>query len=325
MNNPYLQSLNPVFYKPKFVLVNEEKLAEFASSLTKEGLLSTPSWREMVLPESDDGVFIDFLGLDSSINFCFTDPTSKKKFQIEYKDKVLSGSFAMSACLKRAIEEGIPILDCGWLKNVTIEQMQHIFRGINPIPMIEERTLIFKEVGKVLESKYRGHFYNLFEDAEYMAFTEDKKGIVDRLITDFPSFFDVSWHEPSQDYLQFHKRAQLYVIMYQGRALDSNGKLPLIFDAEDLGPPADYRVPQVLRGLGILKYRRALKRKIGLQKIIPADSLEEQEIRAQMIYAMVRLCELTGSWIGPIDYQVWSAGANLKNSEPHHLTSTIAY
>jgi len=324
MNNPYIKSLSPIFKKPKLVFVNEDKLKEVAGNLRAEEFFP-PSWKEQALPDGDYNTFIDFLGIDSSINFCFTNPFTKKRFQVEYKGEISSGYFAMLACLKRALEEGVPILDCKWLKKVTIEQMEHIFRGINPISLIKERTLIFQEVGEVLERKYGGHFYNLFEEAGYVAFAKDKTGIVNRLITDFPSFFDFSWHEPSQSVLEFHKRAQLFAITYQNEALLSNGRIPLIFDADDLGPPADYRVPQVLKGMGILSYKRELRKKIARQKIIKRDSLEEQEIRAQMTYVMARLCELTGSWIGPIDYRIWYAGTKLNGNEPHHLTPTTAY
>lgn len=324
MKNPYLKSLVPIWKNPRFVFVDKEKIDNIACEFKKEGL-KTPNWRESVLPDSDDGIFIDFLGLDSSINFCFTDPKTKIKFQTEYKGKMLSGSYAMSACIKRAIEDGIPILDCRWLKNAQIGDLEHIFRGTIPIPLIRERTAIFREVGEVLEEKYGGHFYNVFEEAGYMAFRRNKNGVVDRLIGDFPSFWDVSWHEGSQNFLQFHKRAQLYVIMYQGRAMDSGGRLNFISDADRLGPPADYRVPQVLNKMGILKYESSLERMIKDRKIIKKDSLEEQEIRAQMIYAMVRLCDMAGTWMGPIDYQVWRAGSNMSLSSPHHLTPTIAY
>jgi len=324
MNNPYLKSLEPIWEAPKFVFVDGERLKEAAKDFAREEL-KTPNWRELVLPKKDDKVFVDFLGLNSAVNFCFTDPWTKKKFQTEYKGKLLSGTFAMSACLMRVLEEGIPILDYGWLKSASLDDMQSIFRGLTPMPLLPERLEIFHEVGEVLERKYGGHFYNLFEKARYRAFTAERSGIVDRLIRDFPSFWDVSWHEPSQDFLQFHKRAQLCAIIYQGRAMDSNGKLPLIVDADDLGPPADYRVPQVLKHLGILKYSNYLARKVNSQKIIKKDSLGEQEIRAQMIYVMVELCKLSNTWIGPVDFRVWYAGTKMVGGKPHHLTPTTAY
>ncbi len=324
LNNPYLESLKPIWKKPKYVLVDEGRLKQVAEDFVKEDL-KTPNWREAVYPEDDDKLFVDFLGLNSAINFCFNDPWTKVSFQTEYKGGVVRRAFGMSACLMRALEEGIQILDCGWLKQATLENLQYVFRGLTPIPLLEERLEIFHEVGRVLEQKYGGHFYNLFEEAKFRAFAADRKGIVDRLIRDFPSFWDVSWHEPSQNFLEFHKRAQLCVIMYQGRAMDSNGKLPLIVDAGDLGPPADYRVPQVLKKLGILKYKPSLTKRINAQKIIQKDSLEEQEIRAQMIYVMVKLCDLVGTWIGPIDFQIWYAGTQLDSASPHHLTPTTAY
>lgn len=336
MNNPYFNSLEPIWENPKFVFVDEGRLKEVAKDFAGEDL-KTPNWRAPVYPESDDELFIDFLGLVDSINFCFTDMITKEKHELEWKNMKCHGSFAMVACLKRALEEGIPILDYQWLKNATLDDLSYIFRATHLIPLLRERKEIFNEVGRVLEEKYGGHFYNLFEEANYRAFTSDRKGIVDRLIRDFPSFFDVSWHEKSQTFLQFHKRAQLYAIMYQGRALDSKGKLSLIEDADNLGPPADYDVPRALKKLGILEYEKSLEKKIKAQKIIKKDSLAEQEIRAQMTYAMVELIEEinkireANNWQKPkvnileVDFRVWWAGKEMGTDEPHHLTPTIAY
>lgn len=325
LNNPYLKSLEPIWKNPKFVFMDEERLKEVAKDFIKEDL-KTPNWHNEAYPEEDNNLFIDFLGLESSINFCFNDPWTKVSFQTEYKGEVFRRAFGMAICLKRALEEGIPILDCKWLRNATLENLQYIFRGSTPMPLLSERLKIFHEVGDALERKYDGHFYNIFQEAQFRAFTADRKGIIDRLIRDFPSFWDTSWYALDVDHLlEFHKRAQLYAIMYQGRAMDSDGKLPLIVDADDLGPPADYRVPQVLKKLGILKYKPSLTRRINAQKIIQKDSLEEQEIRAQMIYAMVRLCNLTGTWIGPIDFRIWYAGTKMTDGKPHHLTPTTAY
>lgn len=324
MANPYFASLKPIFDDPRFVFVDEKKIKEAAVVLgTKE--LYAPSWKNQALPDGDYKAFVDFLGVDSSINFCFTNPTTKERFQVKYKGEVFSGYFAMLACLKRALDEGIPILDCKWLKNITYKQGENVFRGITRIPLFEERIAILHEVGRTLEEKYGGHFYNLFEEAGYLSFRKDRGGVVDRLIRDFPSFWDASWHEPSQNYLQFHKRAQLFAITYQNDALLSDGRFPLLFDADDLGPPADYRVPQVLKNMGILVYKRCLEDRINKRTLLSKDSIEEQEIRAQMIYAMIRLCEEAGNWIGPIDYKIWEIGTKLGSRDPHHLTYTTAY
>ena len=52
---------------------------------------------------------------------------------------------------------------------------------------------------------------------------------------------------------------------------------------------ADYKVPQILFHLGILKLNSGLEDKLNSKKIIPHGSDEEVEIRAATIVAVEKL------------------------------------
>lgn len=151
---------------------------------------------------------------------------------------------------------------------------------------------------------------------------------MERLIKDFPSFCDVSVFRPTRSVLEFHKRAQLLVMIYQGRALSSK-TLERMKDACDLGPPADYEIPRSLESLGILRYKPSLKEKIQKGQIILKDSRQEQEIRAQTVCAVIKLVDEVNKIkkhkvnVLHIDYKLWSMARSFNN--PHHLTPTIAY
>ena len=322
--NPFYQSLEIIWRNPKFVFLDEIRLQDVAQEIAKEDL-KIPSWRAPVFYPKDDENFVQLLGVENSINFAFTDFETKKKFKIEFKGQEWTGSFAMAGSLLRAIEEGIPILSAEYLKNIRFRDTIYIFRSVPgyKMPMLKERTKIFREIGKVLLEKYEGSFWNLFEDAGFRAF--GPYGIVSQLRRNFPSFNDVS------EYLHFHKRSQLMVIVYQGRALDSHGELPLIGDIDDLGAIADYEVPKVLEYLGILEYLPSLKKKILNQEIIEKDSREEQEIRAMTVLAMKILLEeinkLRKDQINMchLDFRIWKMGKDAVNLPQHHLTPTIFY
>jgi hypothetical protein len=64
---------------------------------------------------------MDFFFLTNSINFAFTDFETGIKFASEYKGVPWSGAMGMAACLKKAFDEKIPILDGRFLENISKE------------------------------------------------------------------------------------------------------------------------------------------------------------------------------------------------------------
>lgn len=324
--NPFIDSLYTIWDNPTSVFLNLEVLSQVAANVAGEKM-EIPSWRDPVFPRDDDETFVNFIGVGNSINFAFTDFDSYESFSVEYGGIVWRGAFAMWACLLRAVERGIDILSGRYLEGIEETQCEEIFEGLSPIPMLEERCQILREVGEVLCAKYRGSFANLFEVSGYRVFGEGM-GIVDRLVADFPSFCDESKHATTGKILRFHKRAQLLAMMYQGRALSAT-KLAKLANFDDLGPIADYAVPKALHTTGILTYSEALWEKIKNRKQIEKDSVEEQELRAQTVHAQVKLQQQLNKLrtskvnILQLDYRVWSMGKG--GGEPHHLTRTIAY
>jgi hypothetical protein len=323
--NPFLQSLRVIWEDPKHVFLNNTILEALGTQFVVDAL-PVPGWREPVFPPEDDATFINFLGVGNSINFAFTDFASHQSFSVLYKEKKWSGAFAMWACLLRALEKGIDVINGQFLAGLEVSRCNEIFAGLSPIPMLPERVAILREVGTILNRRYGGLFSNLFQEAKFRVF--GGSGIVDRLLAEFPSFVDESRHLSSGTILKFDKRAQLLPMMYQGRALASE-RLERLADFEDLGPIADYAVPRALRNAGVLEYSHELEAQVRQQLLIPKDSVEEQEIRAQTSQAQFRLLEQVNRTRRPratilsIDYRVWTLGSGAK--EPHHLTATTAY
>lgn len=335
MKNPYIKTLKPVWENPRYVFVNDEALALTAKKLAREEL-PAPAWNTAhIHPPMDCGLdlWTSYVGWVNTSNFAFTNfDYPYPKFTIEYpKGTFWKGAFALGASFMRAFEEGIPVFDAEYMANISLEQVAYIFRGIqnHPIPLLTQRWRIFLEVGGILLEKFDGKFGNIFEAGGWRAFNKGK-GIVEQLVSNFPSFRDESTHSPGGENLEFHKRAQLLALMHQGRSLNSNGRFPLIADADSIGPPADYDVPRALKILGILVYHPVLKFHIRSRQIILRDSLEEEEVRGQASNAMVQLVSRINKLRADnkvsmvhVDYAVWSMGRQAKI--PHHLTPTTAY
>jgi hypothetical protein len=127
----------------------------------------------------------------------------------------------------------------------------------------------------------------------------------------------------------FLKRAQILVADLSGAlAGDPLGQFD---DLEALTAFADYKVPQVMRHLGILVYDETLAETIAARQLIPAGSREEIEIRAATIQGCehIRLAFADrGIHLGAheIDWMLWSAGQALPtDTAPYHRTLTPFY
>ena len=322
--NPFWDSLRPVWDHPTCVWVNERNVVRVAKALAAEEF-PVPSWREPTFPEPDEELF-DFIAVGNSINFAFTSFETGKSFSTEYHGLRWRGAFGMWACLRRALENGLAITSGEFLSTLTLAQCQELFAGDPPMPMIEERWAILKEVGDVLCNYYQGRFQNLLASSRGKAF--GNQGLVTQLLKRFPSFRDESRHIKTGTLLQFEKRAQLLAMMYQGRALASTALKPLS-DFASLGPIADYSVPRALHAQEILRYSPELERQIIARSILAKDGIAEQEIRAQATNAQIMLLNEINSLRGTtvtfleLDYKLWMLGRGV--GAPHHLTRTTAY
>ena len=323
--NTVLESTRFLIEDPDYVFINQDKLKETAERFSQEELI-IPSWEDPISLEGTGPEVIDFMFLGNSINFAYTDFESKQKFTSEYQGNPWRGAFGMWACLKKAIEQDIPILEGDYLKNISKRDMAQIFEGNIEIPMFKERYKIFKEVGRVLCQKYDGHFYNLVNQSNKRLF-DDGKGIIERLTSDFPSFDDSAAIDHKR--IRFDKRAQLAPAMVCGRF--NHYGLDFVEDVNELTIFADYVLPKTLRDLGILVYSKDLAERVDSQQLIYSWSPEEQEIRAATIHASQMLIYMINQ-LRPddlinalhMDYKLWFESRNNKNSF-HQLTRTIDY
>jgi arginase family enzyme len=134
--------------------------------------------------------------------------------------------------------------------------------------------------------------------------------------------------------IHFYKRAQIVIADVwgaYGRPRDTSH--PCYFhDLNEMTMFADYRVPQILCHMGILKYSSKLYDTVVREEEIPFGSTEEVEIRAATVIAVEkirkRLQEVKSINILSIevDWLLWNWGEKIKDTIiPHHRTLTVYY
>jgi hypothetical protein len=103
-------------------------------------------------------------------------------------------------------------------------------------------------------------------------------------------------------------------------------------DIYDITMFADYRVPQILYHIGIMRYSEELAEKIRNRQQIPFGSELETEIRAATVISVEKIREKLLSEKNvkvlslEVDWILWNWGEKVKdNIEPHHRTLTIYY
>jgi hypothetical protein len=269
---------------------------------------------------------IDFILTANSVDTAFTDFSSHIKFQVDYAGRNWSDSDALFACMKRAMDNGIPILNGSFLSQLQRPVMEKIFAGNIEIPMLDEKMAIWRQVGAVLANKYGGSFHNFVKSCSPRLYDQGN-GLVDRLEHEFPRFNDVSEYDGHT--IKFYKLAQLG-IWFVYSTLRKTGTFKLD-DVDKMTAFADYIVPVALRLLGVTSYSQELEHAINSYQLIPRDSPWEIEIRAHCIYATALLAEEINKRrpaneqiiIPQVDARLWTHYHT--TWWPHHLTKTIMY
>jgi hypothetical protein len=269
---------------------------------------------------------MDFVMVGNTIDTAFTDFKTHVKFQTDYAGAHLSDSEAMFACLKRAMDEGIPVLDGKFLATIMRQDMTKIFAGNMEMPMLEEKIAVLRETGQVLAAKYNGRFYNFIRSCPPRLY-DHGKGLVERLAAEFPRYNDVSMYDGNE--VKFYKLTQLgFWQIYSGLGAAREFSLE---DPQKMTAFADYIVPVALRLMGMTSYSPALEKAINTYQLLPRNSRQEIEIRAHCLYATALLADEINKLRPPdqqiiipqIDARLWTHFHT--TSWPHHLTRTIMY
>ena len=308
-----LTSTRWVVERSRYVHLDEAAIAAIAPGLARR--IQPPSWDASGLPVDGTEPSVNLLLVLDALNFSFWgDP----RWKVDGAD----GYRALTASLKRAVDEGVPLDNAEYLSNVTLADLGRIFRGENTIPMIERRLENLHEVGDVLSRRYEGSFARLVESCGGSAVR-----LIDRLVTDFSSFDDVADFDGRE--VRFYKRAQILVADLHGAF--GGEKWGRFTDIEQLTAFADYKLPQILRQMGLLTYTASFAERVDNRFLLPPYCREEVEVRGNTIWAVELLRrELarhgTNLMAYQLDWWLWNEAQRFGPSDrPYHLVRTVNY
>jgi hypothetical protein len=324
MGHPVLDTVHPVVEAARDVSIDLGRLAEHAGWMAYEELPPPAFILPFPLELDRDGI-VDFVLTATCVNFAFTDFETRVRWEVVHDGRVLADADGMHFCLQRALAEGVPVLDGAWLREVTEDDLRHVFRGGSfELQLLDERARIWREVGQTLVARYDGRFSNVLASAPGRLY-DGGSGFLEVLTRDFPRFDDTAVYDGRT--VRFWKLAQLSVWVLQAT-------LPGGAGFEDLGRLtafADYIVPAALRVLGITSYSKELEAAIRAGRPIEAGSPWEVEIRTHTIYACDELTKEVNELRPPelqaivpqVDARLWVPFH--RTHYPHHLTRTIYY
>jgi hypothetical protein len=324
--SPVLDSIRPVIELSRDVRTHVEKISEVAEWMAYEELPMPDFALPFGMGTGNADETTDFVLTVASIDTAFTDFKNHVKFEVEYAGRTWSDSDALFACIKRAMDQGVPILDGAFLARVTRSEVEETLAGNIELPMLDAKLEILHQVGATLAAKYGGRFHNFIKSCSPRLY-DNGNGLIDRLVAEFPRFNDVTEYDGHA--VKIYKLAQL-AIWFLHTSLGKVGMLPV----EDIGKMtafADYIVPVALRLLRITSYSAELENAINSYQMVPRDSRWEVEIRAHCIYAIALLAEeinrlrpANRQIIMPqLDARLWTHYHT--TWWPHHLTETIMY
>jgi hypothetical protein len=330
-----LRTTKPVVERAALVRIDQAAVETLAADLVDDPV-PPPEWDATL--HYRDGVWQTagwVLALDA-LNFCFwgQDPTNPDhRWRVEIDGTIHQGYWALAAALTRAARQGFPLWNAAYLAEISEADVHAILRPADrpdaaEIPLFPQRVANLRGLGAGLLVRFDAGLeppvVELIRRADRSA-----ARLVQFVVEAFPSFDDTAAYPGLSGPVRLYKRAQIL-------AADLHGA----FDGQDLGrfddlaaltAFADYKVPQVLRALGVLVYDRRLADRIANLEVIPPGSPAEVEIRAATVWA----CELLRRSLAvrgrplrafEIDWLLWSAGQTLSaDVPPYHRTPTIFY
>ena len=324
-DNPVVESVIPVINNSVYVSTDIEQISQVASWMAYEEFPSRNSGQESYKKfEAED--HIKSTMLMSCINFAFTDFDTQVKYEVEHNGAILSDSEAVIHQVNNTIASGNDISDGEVMAGLSLTDLENIFVGNIEMPMLKERVEILNNVGKKLVDSYEGSWIKFINSCSPNLYHKGE-GLVEKLVTEFPRFNDVTNFEGNE--VKFYKLAQLgYWGIY---ASLGNSDYFEIQDINRMSAFADYIVPVALRLFGIINYVDELDNAINKGIEIPESSTKEVEIRAHSLYATAILTEEINKLrpvseaiiIPQLDWRLWKTYH--ATHWPHHLTKTIMY
>ena len=312
-----LTTTRRVVDRARLVSIDDAAVTRLAAGLAARNV-EAPSWRVWPHWWGDVDLTSNYVLVLDALNFSFW---GEPKWRVTFEGRTVDGYWALAAGLRRAIEEGVPILDPAALAHVDEGTARRVFRGESEIPLLAARIANLREVGRGLLAA-GGPFSTLVARAGHSA-----AQLVREVAARFPSFDDVATYDGEP--VRLYKRAQILVSDLYG-AFEGRG-IGRFDDLDALTAFADYKIPQILRTEGVLVYAPAFAERVDRRVEIPAGDPAEVEIRAATIWGceLLRraLIEQGGRSLRAfeVDWLLWTLAQDRTFAQPYHRTRTVYY
>lgn len=313
--------LNKVLETSKFVVDNAKHVKinyEKANALIEE-LLNFDNVHYLTkvpygVYDMDTKDIVNFCLIYDAIDFSFW---GSPKWTIDADGKDLDGGIALLHCIFNLFKDRDSIEVYQQLENMTLEEFKELLKGNIEISLLKERYKIVTSIAKTVNEKMNGNFY------DYIQEMNTDQEILNTILTNFSSFEDKRSYEGETIY--FYKLAQLLTsdILHVMEIKEQTE-----VDYSNLIGCADYKIPQVMQGFGILEYDTELSEILETKTEIEENSEYEVEIRSSMLVVINYIWEQINRSMDRIDINdfIWSKGQDkTKQYKPYHLTRTTSY
>ncbi len=316
-----LPSVERVLARSSLVFPHPERVAP-AVAQWGDRIARAPSWEHPCHYYDGTEETVRWIFTLDVLNHCFWPDPGEPVWTVSHAGTSYSGYWGLAASLKRALGSGVPVTDPLYLSRISEEDLERIFSGQGRIPLFEARLRNLREAGQVILSEFGGDIAALVRKASGSAVR-----LVNSVVAAFPSFRDEAFHRGQPVY--FWKRAQIFVSDLH--AAFGGKKWGSFADIANLTAFADYKLPQVLRELGIISYAPALAAKVDSLEYLQPGSEEEIEIRAATIRAVEQIrgaFRAVGVEVesARVDAWLWQLGQmDAFRNRPYHRCRTIFY
>ncbi|XP_072755708.1 uncharacterized protein [Anoplolepis gracilipes] len=227
---------------------------------------------------------IDWLFVLHTLNFSLWNPKDTKQWTVNR----VQGFSGLCSAMRRISDKRMRIWDPKCYTKMTKSEFEHMFQGDDsetPIPLIDERLRILREVGQVLLNKYKGTFVECIKSSG-----KDANNLVKLLVNEFESYRDESLYEGLT--VCFYNKAR--ALVSDVWSYYKNNKLEFKLDTKNRMSTMfiNYCAPQVLLHFNVLRYSdRLVDIFENNNEPLEHGSREELEIRGCSLFAFIKVCE----------------------------------
>ncbi|OGQ99355.1 MAG: hypothetical protein A2284_09775 [Deltaproteobacteria bacterium RIFOXYA12_FULL_61_11] len=320
-NNPVLTSTLPVVEAAVHVTLQRKALTSLALRWLREQKLPPPWPDEHHLGPADAETTARYILLLDTLNFCFWPLPGTCKWTVATPQGNLGGYFGLSQALARWFRERPERTTAKALANVPEEEFEAVLAGEGSLQFLPERRAFTRALGDVLVERYGGSALRLLAAAK-----GSTAKLVELVVAELPGFDDRARY--AGEVVLLRKRAQILCADLHGAF---HGTGPGRFDdLAYLTAFADYKLPQLLERIGVLRYSPELRASLAAEQLLPAGSALEVELRAATVWAVELLrreLEARGRAFLPLelDWILWNDAKLLPPGLPYHRTPTVFY